>query len=459
MKVLLSALAFFLLGLSGAYAEKHDQEPARFEGYIPVQLRSFSIPLIAGDGWLGRGQITMFLVVRGQDNVAKLCRYLPRVREAVTVAVDQSPIPMVGKKYQFDEIGARLHRAINKALPNPFIIKLHLFQGVREVGAKAKNLVLPGTEKNNCLGLKDLPADAQALLAGQDPGAQTFTVPDPEALGERKAKPAPPPPPPSKPRRNATPPSLIVQAQKTDMPEKKAPDPKACRKLDKVWSPSLHKVSGTQYWLDRAFTLDDNHDGAVDNVGFILKAEDKPELYIYYFPGKSRQSVITVPTLRLKDDRKVLKVCFGQAKFEKFKPQIKEEPQGAFQVPNLAEELAAKSEGKKDEAPLEARKTGFLDGPGLYFAIAIGAGVLLIGGGGVGYALARRRADRRRKERRNNKERRTGERRQRDEPISGEDKRDGKNRRQDKDRRGEGNRRKKDDRRGDGDRRQRDRRA
>lgn len=230
------------------------------------------------------------------------------------------------------------------------------------------------------------------------------------------------------------------------MPEKKAPDPKACWKLDKVWSPSIHKVSGTQYWLDRAFTLDDNHDGAVDNVGFILKAEDKPELYIYYFPGKGRQSVVTVPTLRLKDDRKVLEVCFGQAKFEKFKP-VEKKPKVTFQVPNLAEELAAKSEGKKDEATPKAGENGFLDGPGLFFAIAIGAGVLLLGGGGVGYALARRRAERRRKKRR------TGERRQRDDPIDGEDRRDGKNRRQDGARRGDAKRRDKDDRR------QRDRRA
>lgn len=447
MKALLSALVFLLLGLSGAYGEEHEPEPPRIEGYIPVQLRSFTVPLVAGDGSYGRGPITMFLVVRGQDNVTKLCRYLPRVREAITITVDRNPISIVGKKYQFDEIGARLHRAINQALPDPLIVKLHLFPGARRVGAKAEKLVLPGTDENNCLGLKDMPSDAQALLAGKDAEAKTFTVSDPKTFGVRKAKPAPPPPPPSKSRRIATPPSIVVQARKIDMPVKKAPDPNACRKLDKVWSPSFHKVSGTQYWLDRAFTLDDNHDGDVDNVGFILKAEDKPELYIYYFPGPGRQSVITVPTLRLKDDRRVLKVCFGQAKFEKFKPVEEKKQKGAFQVPNLAEELASKSEGRKDEAAPKAEESGLLDGPGLFFAIAIGAGVLLIGGGGIGYALARRRAERRRKERR------TGERRQRDEPIDGEDKRDGKNRRQDGDRRGDGKRREK------GDRRQRDRRA
>ena len=436
-----------LLGLSGVSAEKHEPEPVRFEGYIPVQLRSFSVPLISGDGWLGRGQITMFLVVRGQDNVTKLCRYLPRVREAITITVDRNPIPIVGKKYQFGEIGARLHQAINLALPDPLIVKLYLFPGARRVGAKAEKLVLPGTDENNCLGLKDMPSDARALLAGKDAEAKTFTVSDPKALGARKAKPVPPPPSPSKPRRITPPPSLIVQARKTDMPEKKAPDPKACRKLDKVWSPSIHKVSGTQYWLDRAFTLDDNHDGAVDNVGFILKAEDKPELYIYYFPGPGRQSVITVPTLRLKDDRRVLKVCFGQAKFEKFKPMEGKNQKGGFVVPDLAKQMAEKSEGGKDVAAPKAKESGFLDGPGLFFAIAIGAGVLLIGGGGVGFVLARRRAERRRKKRR------AGERRQRDEPIDGEDKRDGKNRRQDGDRRDEGKRREK------GDRRQGDRRA
>lgn len=237
-----------------------------------------------------------------------------------------------------------------------------------------------------------------------------------------------------------------ASAQKTDMAGKTAPDPKACRKLDKAWSPSIHKVSGTKYWLDRAFTLDDNNDGAVDNVGFLLKAEDKPEIYIYYFPGSGRQSVNTVPTLRLKDDREVPKICFGQAKFEKYKPPKKKQ-EGVFVVPDLAKQLKEKSEGKKGGAPPKTKEIGFLDGPGLFFVIAIGAGVLLVGGGGLGYALARRRIDRRRQERRKNKDRRGDDRRQRDEPVSGKDKRSGKQRRKDDNRRDDGDRRKKGDRR------------
>ena len=163
--------------------------------------------------------------------------------------------------------------------------------------------------------------------------------------------------------------------------------------------------------------------------------------------------MVTVPTLRLKDDRDVLAICFGQEEFKK--PKEKDEaPERPFKVPDLAAELDDKGEKAKDGLQA-AGKPGkkapgnlFLGGMGLVFAIAAGAGVVLILGAGAGYVIARRRSERRRKERRGRSERRRGrDRREREKPLEEEERRKGKDRRGDAKRRTEENRRTEDDRR------------
>ena len=163
--------------------------------------------------------------------------------------------------------------------------------------------------------------------------------------------------------------------------------------------------------------------------------------------------MVTVPTLRLKDDRDVLAICFGQEEFKK--PKEKDEaPERPFKVPDLAAELADKGEKAKDGLQA-AGKPGkkapgnlFLGAMGLVFAIAAGAGVVLILGAGAGYVIARRRSERRRKERRGRSERRRGrDRREREKPPEGDDRRKAGDRRDDDARRKEKDRREMKDRR------------
>lgn len=244
-------------------------------------------------------------------------------------------------------------------------------------------------------------------------------------------------------------PADVIPMRQSDVMAAAAPDSGNCQNLSEVWPPGFYEVSGRRYWLDRAFTLDEDNNGAVDNIGFILKAEDRPELFIYFFPGGGRQSVVTVPTLRLTDDRDVVKICFGQEEFEKPREKPKTKPD-AFKAPDLAAELAAKLD--KPKAGYEdvsgpggaggtAPKKAFWDGPGLIFIIIAGAGILLILRGGVGYAVAKRRSDRRREERRRLKKRRGEDRRKRQQPPDEDD------RRTSEDQRKEAERRKDDDRR------------
>lgn len=418
------------------------EEKAEIRGYIPVQLRSFSIPIVSSAGGRAQGPISLFLVVRGEKNVTTLCHNLPRIREAIALTVDQNPVLVIGGKYQLDEVGVRLHRAINRALPSPMVIHLHLLPVARLLGEGAVNLKLPGSNKD-CIGIQELPLNVAAMLSGENPVARTFTVPDPETLAkpETKLKAGP-----KSRRRQDAAPAVIAQTLKPEAPVQKTPDPDACNGLADVWKASYHTVSGTRYWLDRAFTLDENNDGVVDDIGFILKTEGKADITIYYFPGQGRQSVIAAPALRLKDDRDVEKICFGREDFKKPEPEKKEEEPSTFQVPDLAAELAAKAKGGNAEGA--AKVQTFLEGPGLVFAIAIGAGVLLIAGGGVGFAIARWRRERRRKERRAKRDRREGDRRQEEGAFEGPDKRAKENRRKPDDRRGKDDRREKKDRRG-----------
>ncbi len=132
--------------------------------------------------------------------------------------------------------------------------------------------------------------------------------------------------------------------------------------------------------------------------------------------------------------------------FQETGTRKKKEKQSAFKVPDLAAEMAAKA--KNGNAEGAAKEKTFLEGPGFVFAIAVGAGVLLIAGGGVGYAIARWRRDRRRKERRAEQDRRKRDRRQEEGAFEGPDKRAKENRRKQDNRRTKETRRKKEDRRG-----------
>jgi len=348
------------------------------------------VPVATPGGGLGRGMISMFVIVRGQKNVATFCRYLPRVREALTLTVDRNPVPVVQNKYQLKDVTKRLHQAINRVLPSPLVVKLHLLPTGWPIGKGAVDLELPGTNEQ-CMAIRELPAAVLAMLAAQNKNRQTAG----------KAEPAPriahtPNPASRLARPSYMPPSVTVKERKSDIQTEEAPNSASCRKLNEIWSPGFHLVSGRQYWLGQAFTLDDDNDEIVDNVGFVLRSEDRPDLYTYYFPGQGRQSVITVPSLRIANDREVRMACAGQEDFAK---------PGADGAPPRETAGGEGNEGANGGNGDTATPSLF-NGSGLVFAIATGVGVLLIILAGVYFVISKRASDRRRRQRRARKERR-----------------------------------------------------
>ncbi|NQV82693.1 MAG: hypothetical protein HQ494_02630 [Rhodospirillales bacterium] len=419
-RLFISLVSIFLLSFGPTLAQesKEAQEPKKtkaapsisLEGYIPVQLRPFSVPVALPDGGLGRGTITMFVVVRGQKDVATFCHYLPRVREVLTLTADNTPVPIVQNQYQLQDIGERLHQSINRILPSPLIVNLHLLPVGWAIGKGAVDLELRGTN-TTCMALQEIPADVLAMLEANKKVGKSHTIKKPARSHARSKKiEIPIPQPASRPDRpKYALPSVTVQARKSDIQIEDTYDPANCRNLKKIWPAGFHQVSGRQYWLGQTFTLDDNNDDIVDNVGFVLRADERPDLYIYYFPGQGRQSVITVPTLRVADNREVRRACAGQEEYDK--------PDGDGPSPR---EMAADTETEQGAAK---PNHGLFNGLGFIFVIAIGVGVLMIVLAGVYFVASKRKSERRRQERRRQKNRRSQDRRGNQEPLEGDDQR------------------------------------
>ena len=378
----------------------------------------------------------MFVIVRGQKNVKAFCRYLPRVHAAITLTVDRNLVPVVNGKYQLKDTQRRFLEAINQFLPKPLVIKLHLLPVARIIGKGAVDLELPGTNEN-CMSILEIPADVLEMLEAENKRINKSAS---RATKAKKSVSLTLKPASRKSRRKYIPPSVTVEAKKSDIPAEKTPDPGKCKKLNELWSEGFHKVSGRKYWLGQAFTLDDNNDDVVDNVGFLLQSEGRPDVYIYYFPGPGLQSVITVPSLRLANDRDAKMVCAGHNEFNN--------PEDVSHAPQKTAEASerAKLTGDTNEV-LEAGKgghssnNGFFEGSGLYFVIAVGVGVLLIAFAGIYFFISKRKSVRRRKHRRQRKNRRRQNRRQRQVSPEGEDKRETEERRAPPERRDEDERR------------------
>ena len=237
----------------GKEGKKAEKLPAIFlEGYIPIQLRPISVLVAYPNGGQGRGTISMFLIVRGQKNVAAFCRYLPRVHAAITLTIDRTPVPVVNGRYQLKDTQRRLLEAINQFLPKPLVIKLHLLPVARIIGKGAVDLELPGTNEN-CMSILEIPTDVLAMLEAEKSNSAKHSVSKP-AKRIKKAKNSVTltlKPTSRKSRRKYILPSVTVEAQKTDLPAKETSEPGKCKQLNELWSEGYHQVSGRNTGWDR----------------------------------------------------------------------------------------------------------------------------------------------------------------------------------------------------------------
>ena len=150
---------------------------------------------------------------------------------------------------------------------------------------------------------------------------------------------------------------------------------KECTKdLGNFWEAGEHDIRGTMYWLAGVSTMDTDNDGQVDNVVFKIKSKGHVDNVIRYF-GTGRLSGQSIPTLRLKDDRDVTRLCPGTLAFAEPKPE--EEKAEAPPPPKKKKKIDEPEDSGKltiSASTLQENKH--------WFAIF---GVIFLGAGGFGF--------------------------------------------------------------------------
>jgi hypothetical protein len=373
---------------------------------IHVQLHDIIAPVTLADGRQATTTLTFFLRVARDADVNTLCQRLPVVRDALLVAIHRERLIAVGRHVDAARAVPRLKKALDDVLGPGIVVEINVIAGVARERTRGVTDWSDTSPRGNgrttgsttgCRRIAALPdevaSQARALSAARA-AMPVVATPIPAPV-----RPAPAP----GHRLSSDPPSGVGCA----------------RRVESLWPPGEHVVGGVRYWLARVFTLDDDHDGRVENVGFQLRADGRADLVLFYFDAADRPSAASVPSLRLGDEREIGRLCFGQLHFSGPRP------------------VAGLAQAGPRSAPGKDRTPNFL----ALLLVTAGAAAVLLGSGAlVGYLLIvrRRAADRRRQGDRRLRQRRHGadpghggpERR------AGGDRRSGQDRRQFPDRRG-----------------------
>jgi hypothetical protein len=167
------------------------------------------------------------------------------------------------------------------------------------------------------------------------------------------------------------------------------PETKKCTMdLGDFWEAGEHDIRGTLYWLAGVSTMDTDNDGQVDNVIFKIKSKGRVDNVIRYF-GTGRLSGQSIPTLRLKDDRDVTRLCPGTLTFAE--PKAEEEEEKAKAPP--PKKKPKKADALDDSGKLTISASTLKENKH-WFAIF---GVIFLFAGGFGFFKTLRTLDKEKK--------------------------------------------------------------
>jgi len=340
--------------------------------HFTVQYKAFPVPLVTEKGRHLLGAVSFVIQTKSQRHVAEVCRLLPRFKEAVFLELDHNPIPVAKRTYVMDGVVERLFDIVHEVMGRNLVAHLYLAPGAHRIGKDSAITDLEGTDEN-CMSLESLPAFAAAYPSAGGVVAEELAKAKVKARAAAAAA-------ASEAERAAIEAAALDAAAPRGSKAKGVAQTSACvTDLTSVWPAGLHQYSGKWYWLKKVFTLDEDNDGNVENVGFILKSEGLPDIQIYYRPSSGRQSIVSVPTLRLGDASTIGRLCLNQQVYRK-PPPGKGYPMGY--APVAEPELSFIDQ-------IIADLSGAMGGMGLW---VIGGGVFILIAGVAGVTAMRGRA-------------------------------------------------------------------
>lgn len=82
-----------------------------------------------------RVPITLFLEAVKPEKSEDICKQMPRVRDAVLLAVSRQPIPVNNQRLVLDGLDKRLLNPVNGAIGQSLVKKIFVAKGAVQVGA------------------------------------------------------------------------------------------------------------------------------------------------------------------------------------------------------------------------------------------------------------------------------------------------------------------------------------
>lgn len=420
------------------------------EEFATVRMRPQAMPFVTPDNKVVKRIVNFFMTVT-KKSVREVCANQAEVKSIFLVNTYNRQLADAKWQYDMKNLASDLYRALEPLFGREKLVAVHLSLG-RTESSRPNNQIQKRLEQlEDCTTVRSLPSDAvtarysDAMAApvrslatdaskAEVPGAakpSTVLAEDPDKPFETHPQMLEAPKP-------------EIDLTKTEI---KAPPPQgkpgACNfDITDLWQPAWLALDNEKFRIARAFTVDADANGKVDDVSFVLKREDDSELTTTYLSLHSTRGNAEIRHLTLADPLMIFRLCPGSHDFPMPGAVMKEAAK--IERPDLAAEVMARIKGEVPPPVAEPDAVDFWRW--VAAIVAITAVLLAIAVLVVFYLMTRN--DRRRKRDRRRKNRRKRDRRKRDDGPKGEERRKGEDRRADEDRRDEDSRRKTTDRRG-----------
>jgi hypothetical protein len=421
---------------------------ASAEEFVTIRMRPQAMPFVTPDGTTVK-RIVNFFMTTTRSGRRGVCAQRAEIKSIFLVNTYNRRLADAKWRYDLMNLASDLYRALEPLFGRELLVAVHLSLGMPEHDRKGNEVQKRLEELEDCVTVRTLPRDvvtarySDALaapvrsLATDAENATQATAAAAQKSGEEVSD----KPFETHPQMKAGPQAEIDFAKtkiKAPPPEGK---PGECNfEISDLWQPAWVTIDKEKFRIAKAFTLDADANGKIDDVSFVLKREDDSEMansYLALHAGGGPP----IKGLTLDDPLMIFRLCAGSHEFGMPGAEMKSE---AADRPDLAAEVAARIKGEEPEPAAEPDAADFWRW--VAAIVAITSVVLALAVLIVFYLLMR--SDRRRKRDRRRKKRRKGDRRRRDDGPKGEERRSGQDRREDEDRRTEEPRRQKADRRG-----------
>ncbi|HBC08899.1 MAG TPA: hypothetical protein DC046_15160, partial [Rhodospirillaceae bacterium] len=405
------------------------------EEFATVRMRPQAMPFVTPDSKVVKRIVNFFMTVT-KKAVREVCANQAEIKSIFLVNTYNRQLADAKWQYDMKNLASDLYRALEPLFGREKLVAVHLSLGRTESSRPTNQIQKRLEQLEDCTTVRSLPGDAvtarysdamAAPVRSLATDASKASAPEAAKTSAVSAEDADKPFETHPQMRAAPKPEIDLTKTeiKAPLPQGK---PGACNfEISDLWQPAWVALDKEKFRIARAFTVDADANGKVDDVSFVLKREDDSELTTTYLSLHSTRGNAEIRHLTLADPLMIFRLCPGSHDFPMPGAVMKEAAK--IERPDLAAEVMARIKGEVPPPVAEPDAVDFWRWVAAIVAITavlLAVAVLL-----VFYLMMRN--DRRRKRDRRGKNRRKRDRRRREDGPKGDERRKGGDRREDED--------------------------